>query len=726
MQVLVTGGGGYLGSCLVSRLLHAGHRVRVFDRFCFGREALETLAANNGCEVVEGDVRRLQEHPELLDGVEAIMHLASLSNDPSCDLDADTAMDVNVESTIELAQRAVRAGVGRFVLASSCSVYGLGVFELLDEESPANPVSTFGKSKLAAETALRAMASPHFTPVVGRTATLFGLAPRMRFDLAVNQMVATAARQGRIEVRGGGNQWRPFIHVRDAARAFQLFLEADAAVVGGEVFNVGADEFNLRIADLAALVAAHFEGIRVDRATDDDDLRNFRVLFGKLKERLHFLPKHTLEEGIIEVRGFLDDPTVDPFDEAFFNVYRMKTLRATPVDEGGEPVAARFVPLARPNLGPEEEEAILTALRGGWITSGDRIAAFERAFADTVNAPHTVAVNSCTAALHLCLAEAGVKAGDEVISPPITWSSTGNTLLNMGVTPVFVDVEADTLNVNPDLVEAAITPRTRAIIPVHMAGQPCDMARLQEIATRHGLPLIEDAAHALGAARDGVPVGATGNPTCFSFYAIKNITTMEGGMIALKDPETAARLRLLAANGMEATAWDRYGRSAVAAPREVVAPGFKFLMGNVSATMGIEQLKKFPQFMAARRRLAQMYRAVLAEIDEIELLRVCPGVEHAWHLMVIRLKLDRLDRSRDEIAYLLRQENIGTGVHFYGLHLHRYYREHLGMKPEDLPEATRVSHEILSLPLHPQMTDKNVHEVVTALKKVIHHVRHTS
>ncbi len=194
-------------------------------------------------------------------------------------------------------------------------------------------------------------------------------------------------------------------------------------------------------------------------------------------------------------------------------------------------------------------------------------------------------------------------------------------------------------------------------------------------------------------------------------------------MIALKDAETMERLRLLAGNGMAATAWDRYGRSAVAAPSQVVAPGFKCALGNVSAAMGLAQLKKFGAFKAARKRLAGMYKAVLSEMDELVLPAEDPHIEHAWHLYIVRLKLDRLTKTRDEIAYDLRRENIGTGVHFYGLHLHPYYREQLGMRPEDLPEATRVSESVLSLPLHPQLTDKNLHEVVTALKKVLAHAR---
>jgi len=723
MRILVTGGGGYLGCRLVSLLLEKAHKVRVFDRLCFGQDPIASFKDAANCEMITGDIRRLQEHPGVLDDIDAVAHLASLSNDPSCDLDADTTMDVNVESTRELAKQAAQKGIARFLLASSCNVYGRGVFEILDEESPPRPVSTFGQSKLEAEQLLLKMKSPYFEPVIARTATMFGESPRMRFDVAVNHMVATALRAGSIKVLGGGHQWRPFIHVYDAAQAFLLMLEAPADNVSGEIFNVGSDEANARIFDLAHRIANLIGDIPVEIPREDDDLRNYRVTFGKIRSVLGFQTDRSIDDGVQEIRRLLEKTGIDPFDEVYFNVHRMRALRATPVDEGGEPIAAHFIPLAKPWLGEEEEAAAIETLRSGWLTSGPQIPSFEKAFSQTVSAPYAVAVSSCTAALHLCLHQVGVRPGDEIITSPLTWASTANTVLHMGAKLVFADIQKDTLNIDPQAIERAITDRTRAIMPVHMAGLPCDLDAIYAIARKHGIPVIEDAAHALGAVYKGVPVGNYGEYACFSFYAIKNITTMEGGMIALKDKDTADRLRLLASNGMVATAWERYGRSAVASPAEVVEPGYKYLINNVGAAIGGEQLKKFPAFKASRHRLAHMYQTVLAGLEEITLPQTPEDCEHAWHLFIIRLNLNKLAKTRDEIAAALRCENVGTGVHFWGLHLHAYYRETLGTKPEDLPEATAASHEVLSLPLHPQMTDKNVHEVVEALKKVLAHAR---
>jgi dTDP-4-amino-4,6-dideoxygalactose transaminase len=256
---------------------------------------------------------------------------------------------------------------------------------------------------------------------------------------------------------------------------------------------------------------------------------------------------------------------------------------------------------------------------------------------------------------------------------------------------------------------------------VHLAGQPCDLDAIYATANRHNIAVIEDAAHALGAHYTTRAIGEATRYACFSFYAIKNITTIEGGAIATNDEETAKRLRLLASNGMSATAWDRYGRSAAPGPSEVVVPGYKYLMGSVSAAMGLVQLRKWPQFKTDRATLAARYLELLAEVEDAAPLAVRPNRVNAWHLMIVRLDLQRLTRTRDEIAQALRRENIGTGVHFYGLHLHQYYRETLGMRAEDFPEATAASRAILSLPLYPAMTETDVEHVVAALKKVLKH-----
>jgi dTDP-4-amino-4,6-dideoxygalactose transaminase len=545
----------------------------------------------------------------------------------------------------------------------------------------------------------------------------------MRFDLAINLMVATAARKKCISVFGGGNQWRPFVHVRDAARAFALMLEAPASKVSGEVFNLGSDGSNYRIIDLAKVIIGMFDDVKLDVVNDDEDQRTYNVRFGKIRRVLGFESEVPVDAGAREIRANLENSRIDPFDTIYFNVRRMKQLMSIPVAEGGEPATARFIALAPPSIGPEEETAVVNVLRSGWLTTGAKVTEFEKAFAQAVGAPHSVAVSSCTAALHLCLVRAGVGPGDEVITSPLTWVSTANTVVNMGAKVVLADINPRTLNIDPAEVERVITKRTKAIMPVHLAGQPCEMDALYAIGAKHGIPVIEDAAHALGAAYKGTAIGNGIGPACFSFYPVKNITTIEGGMIALRSEEEAHALRLLAHNGLSTIAWNRYGSDAPPASPEVVQPGFKYNMTNVSAAIGLEQLRKLSGFLAARRRLARMYLAVLADTEEIELPAIIPEVEHAWHLMIVKLRLDRLKATRDEIVRALRQENVGTGVHFVAIHKHAFYRETLGLDASALPHASAASDAVLSLPMHPRLTDKHLAEVIEALRKVLRYAR---
>ncbi len=723
MRVMVTGGGGYLGTWITALLIEKGHQVRIFDRFCFGDEPIQEFTANPDFESIRGDIRHLQNFPDLFDDVDAVVHLAGLANDPSCDLDPEMTMDVNVEASLELINRSVQSGVRRFAFASSCSVYGQGVHEFLDEESPTNPVSAYAVSKIEVEKILLGMASDTFEPVAGRMATLFGWSRRMRFDLAVNQMTATAVTTDKIKVMGGGKQWRPFVHVKDAARAFVLMLEAPADAVSGDAFNVGTDDQNVQILGLAERVAEVMPGVELEVQREDDDRRTYRVVFDKIKNTLGYEVTVSIEDAIREIVEDIKEKGYDPFDEQFFNVRRMQTLLRTPVEDGGEPVAPRFIPLAKPIWDEDEEAAVLDTMRSGWVTSGPHIGAFEVAFAEAVGANYSIATSSCTNAVHLCLAHLGIGAGDEVIIPPMTWASIGTLIVNMGATPIFADIALGTLCMDATSLEACITEKTKAIIPVHMAGMACDLDALYAVANKHEIPLIEDAAHALGTTYKGKPIGCNADYACFSFYAVKNITTVEGGAITCKDKEVADHLHLLASNGMSANAWERYGRSAAPSPPEVVEPGFKCAMGNLSAAIGLQQLKKWPEFHKRRLRLANLYRKALADIPEVQLQNVDDPESHAWHLMIVRFDLEALSKSRDEIAQALRQENIGTGFHFLGLHLHEYYRETLGCNPEDTPNATAVSYDVLSLPLNPGMTDKNVHEVVAAVRKVIEYAR---
>ncbi|MFQ5664905.1 MAG: DegT/DnrJ/EryC1/StrS family aminotransferase [Candidatus Binatia bacterium] len=381
-------------------------------------------------------------------------------------------------------------------------------------------------------------------------------------------------------------------------------------------------------------------------------------------------------------------------------------------------VATRTVPFHRPDIGEEEVSAVVETLRSGWLTLGPRSQAFEQEFAREVGAPHAVAVNSCTAALHLALDGLQLRPGDEVITSTFTFAATGATIIHAGARPVLVDCTADTLNLDPSDVARKVTPRTRAIVPVHFAGHPAAMDELLEIARAHHLSVVEDGAHALPASYRGRRVGSIGDLTAFSFYATKNLTTGEGGMLTLADGALAERLRARRLHGMSRDAWRRY-RADGSWRYDVSSPGFKYHMTDTAAAMGLVQLRRLPALHRRRRQLVALYDELLAGTEELQLPSAQPEVEHAWHLYVIRVRPERLRSHRDRIMEELKAQGISTNVHFIPLHLHSYYRGTFGYRPEDFPVASAVAETIMSLPLFTLMSDEDVRYVASRLRRIL-------
>ena len=361
---------------------------------------------------------------------------------------------------------------------------------------------------------------------------------------------------------------------------------------------------------------------------------------------------------------------------------------------------------------------MVETLESGWLTSGSKVKRFEENFSRFIGCQHSVAVNSCTAALHLALEAVGVNEGDEVIVPTMTFTATAEVVLYFKAKPVLVDCRPDTFNIDPDLVERAITAKTKAIIPVHFGGQSCDMERILEIARKHKLYVIEDAAHALPAKYHGKTIGTIGDITCFSFYATKTITTGEGGMATTQNPEWAARMRMMSLHGISHDAWKRYTKEG-SWYYEVVQPGFKYNLTDIGAAIGIEQLKKCDAFGAARTRIAAAYDQRFADLNEIDTPVCEPDVQHAWHLYVIQLDLERLKINRDQFIEALKEQGIGTSVHFIPLHLHPYYRDNFGYVPDDFPQATEIYQRIISLPIYPKMTESQIEHVVRGVSKTV-------
>lgn len=722
-KVLVTGGAGYLGAVLSEMLLERGHEVRCFDALYFGEEPLKTLRKHPSFEAIQGNLIELDRHPDLFDEVDAVVHLAGLANDPSCDLEPEMTELANYQATIQLAQGALAAGVRRFVFASSCSVYGTGSSLALDEKAELHPVSLYAKAKVRAEERLNELIDDGLEPVHLRQATLFGLSPRMRFDLAVNVMTLHAMRKKRVFVLGGGQQWRPFLHVADSADAFVRCVEADADLVSGEKFNVGSTSENYQICNLAKRVVENVPGTDLEEAPGDADRRTYNVAFDKIQQVLGWKADRTVIDGICEIRDaigrgeFSDDGSV-----RYYNIKTHQANQERPVREGGEPLRGKFLPFALPLIGPEEEAEVIECLRSGWITTGPRTKRFEAHLAEYTGAQEVVAVNSCTAALHLSLIVAGVGPGDEVITSPVTWPSTANVIVHTGATPVFADIERDTFNIDPSQIEAKITDRTKAIIPVHMTGQPVNLAAIHRMVEGRGIEVIEDAAHALGAEYQGRKIGSISRFTCFSFYPIKNMTTGEGGAVALNRPEDAEKVRMMALHGITKDAWDRYTDSG-SIHWECVAPGFKYNMPDLCAALGIHQLAKLDGFIRTRQRYARLYQQAFLEVPEIIQPHTIDEVRHAHHLHVIMLRPEMLKVDRDEFVTALKDENIGTGIHFRSLHLQPYYRDRFQFQPDDFPNAAFTSDRIISLPLYPGMTELEVLQVANSVKKLVKYYR---
>ncbi|HEY3381266.1 MAG TPA: DegT/DnrJ/EryC1/StrS family aminotransferase [Vicinamibacterales bacterium] len=377
-----------------------------------------------------------------------------------------------------------------------------------------------------------------------------------------------------------------------------------------------------------------------------------------------------------------------------------------------------FIEFSRPTIGPEEIEAVADAMRSGWLSCGPRTKEFETAFAAFVGARYGVAVNSCTAALHLSLLAEGVGPGDEVITTPLTFCATANAVLHTGATPVFADIDLLTMNIDPAAVEAAITPKTRVLLPVHFGGRPADVLTLRALARRRDLALIEDAAHCVDGMIGGERIGAIGDFTCFSFYATKNLTTGEGGMITTDSREQAEWLRIAALQGMSRDAWARYSRAG-GRLYDVVMAGFKYNMTDLQAAVGLQQLRRLADMQARREAIWARYDEAFADLPVTRPAEPAPGTRHARHLYTLLVDPDVAGCSRDGLREALRERGIGTSVHFTALHLFAYYADRLGLKRGMFPNAEFVCDRTMSLPFSSAMTDEEVERVIESVRALL-------
>jgi dTDP-4-amino-4,6-dideoxygalactose transaminase len=380
----------------------------------------------------------------------------------------------------------------------------------------------------------------------------------------------------------------------------------------------------------------------------------------------------------------------------------------------------RFIPFNKPEIDNAEIEEVVNTLRSGWLTTGVRTAQFEREFCAYTGARHALAVNSCTAALHLALAALGVGPGDEVITTPLTFCATVNVILHVGATPVLADIGPDG-NIDPCSIEVRITPRTKAIIPVHFAGAPCDMNAIWSLAKKYSLFVIEDAAHAVGTHYDGQSIGSResrSDAVAFSFYATKNLTTGEGGMVTTSQEPLLNRMKVLALHGISKDAWNRYHEEGNWY-YEVVDNGFKYNLSDIQSAIGIHQLRKLERFIDRRARQAAFYQQTFANLEGLELPSAVPNGRHSWHLYVLRLNLELLNIDRSRFIAELRNRNIGASVHFIPIPLHPFFERFANLAQNACPNCLKLYPRLVSLPLYPAMTDSELLYVANSVRDIV-------
>jgi len=380
------------------------------------------------------------------------------------------------------------------------------------------------------------------------------------------------------------------------------------------------------------------------------------------------------------------------------------------------------IPFSPPDITEAEIKAVEAAMRSGWITTGPKTREFEKAFASQISVSHAVAVNSCTAAMHVALDALGVGEGDEVILPTLTFAATAEVVLYRRARPVLVDVRPDDHQIDPREVDRAITNRTRAVMPVHFAGQPCEMDAILELARQTGAATVEDAAHSLPVSYKGRTIGAIGDVTCFSFYATKSITTGEGGMATTDDEQLAERMRILSHHGISRDAWKRYSAEGTWY-YEIVAPGYKYNMTDIAAAMGLVQLSRIDEMHQKRTCIARRYTEELGGLDVVDLPAVHPDRTHAWHLFVLRLRTEMLTIDRARFIEEMKVRGIATSVHFIPLHLHPFYRDTYAYEPDRFPVALDLYRRSVSLPIFSSMTSVQLERVIGAVHEILQKYR---
>ncbi|PTM55142.1 bifunctional SDR family oxidoreductase/aminotransferase class I/II-fold pyridoxal phosphate-dependent enzyme [Phreatobacter oligotrophus] len=725
MKILLTGHAGYVGTVATGVLTEAGHEVIGLDTGYFVPCHTEGLEPVDPVRTIAKDVRDITA--EDLAGFDAVVHLAALSNDPMGDLAPELTAAINRDATIALARIAKAAGVTRFVFASSCSIYGAGNPDLLlDESAPVNPLTAYASSKVESEAGLLALADDGFVPTFMRNATCYGLSPRLRTDLVLNNLVVSALSTGEVKLLSSGLSWRPLLHVRDLARAAAAILAADPATVRGEAFNIGQNSENHLVRDIATIVAEAVPGSRVTFAEGNTiDPRSYRVDFGKFAAAFpDFRFLHTAASGAKELVAALAGRTTadDLSGQRYVRLARLKSLMASE-KLGGDltwrtarettplTVKRERVPVAGPSITQREVDLTAEAARHAWFENHAKYnQRFEAMVAEQTGRKHAISLAHCTSAIHLALAGLGIGPGDEVIVPECTWVATASPVVQIGATPVFVDIDPVSWCMSPASLAAAITPKTKAAIVVDLYGGMPDWARLETIARDAGIILIEDAAEAIGSRFRDKPAGAFGRASVFSFHGSKTVTTGEGGMLVTDDDALAERVNILRDQG-------RHPTSRALVTEEV---GFKYRMSAMQAAMGIAQMERLDDLIAMKRDIFHFYAEALEGTPGLTLNAEPPHVFNTYWMVTAVLD-PKLGLLKQQVAAELGAEGIDTRPFFYPLSWQPAFRNQpsaAGASARN-PNAYAISPTGINLPSGYNVTRDVAGRVARSLKSIL-------
>ncbi len=707
-RILVTGGAGYIGNFVVSQLLTDGYEVVVLDKLIYGDSGITRFQNNEKFSLIVGDIRDEEDIDKSLSGVDGVIALAAIVGDPACNVNKDTTYTINYKANELLVKKCIERNIKRLVFASSCSVYGkMGEAKTLTEESPLNPVSWYAETRVMSEQLLHKHQT-ELSSVILRLSTIFGLSDRMRFDLAVNIMSAKAAIKEPVEIFGG-KQWRPFLHCRDAARAFVAALKAPDKLVRGQVFNVGSNRNNYRILEIGEAIKDQIPQSVVRQSSVIDDERDYHVCFDKIKQVLNFDTKENISNGVKEIYGFVSKEQMDIYKDVYHNVKVWKNIDKD-----------RILPFAVPDVSDDEKLEIWDTLDSGWLSTGPKSQRFARAVKEYLGDDELfcIPVSSCTAGLHLQLLGYNIGPGDEVITTPLTFTATVSTIIQTGAKPVLVDIDPKTYNIDYSKIEEKITKNTKAIVPVYYSGNALQYEKLQALARKYNLLILADAAHGIGGEYKGAKFGTYEDSAAFSFYATKNLTTGEGGLVTTKNPEVADKISRMVSFGMNRNAWKRYSNTG-SWYYEITDLGFKYNFTDIQAALGLQQLKKIDSFNERRREICELYDNEFNQLGEVITPNITENSLPTRHLYPFLIEVDKMNINRDEFIKKLREKNILTSVHYVPIHLHPYYQKKLGLQNGMFEHTEWFYNREISLPLHTKMKDEDVERVIKAVKDII-------